>query len=115
MLKERKMRYDERPKAKQIGYVFSDESGDRMTNPRYAIAKLKRLTGIEGLLPHDLRRTFASVAEELDLGAYTVKRLMNHSDGGDVTQGYINLSMDRLRRAIQEIEDRIYSESASES
>jgi integrase len=107
-LKARKARYDARTKDKQIGYVFSDEYGDRMTNPRYAVANLKQRSGVASVNPHDLRRSFASIADELDLGKYTVKRLLNHSDNGDVTAGYISISLDKLRRAIQEIEDTIY-------
>lgn len=108
MLRARKARYDQRPADRQVGFVFSDGRGDRMTNPRYAIASLKRLSGVEFSNPHDLRRSFASVADELDLGRYTVKRLLNHADNGDVTAGYISVSLDKLRRAIQRIEDTIY-------
>jgi integrase len=79
-----------------------------MTNPRYAVANLKQRSGVASVNPHDLRRSFASIADELDLGKYTVKRLLNHSDNGDVTAGYISISLDKLRRAIQEIEDTIY-------
>lgn len=57
---------------------------------------------------HDLRRTFASIAEELDISASTVKRLLNHRTGrGDVTEGYILPSAERLRGAMQRIENRI--------
>lgn len=112
MLVARKSRYDARPKAKQIGFVFSDEYGDRMTNPRYAVANMKKLTSGLDVNPHDLRRTFATIASELDFGAYTIKRLMNHSDGGDVTAGYIRTSMTKLRQSIQQIEDVIYGVAA---
>jgi integrase len=44
--------------------------------------------------PHDLRRTFASIAEGLDISGYSLKRLLNHTTG-DVTQGYVILNMDR--------------------
>ncbi len=57
---------------------------------------------------HDLRRTFGSIAEGLDYGHYTIKRLLNHkkdSDDNDVTSGYIQVSDKRLRAAMNEIED----------
>lgn len=36
---------------------------------------------------HDLRRTFITVAESLDISAYPVKRLVNHKMSRDVTAG----------------------------
>lgn len=60
--------------------------------------------------PHDLRRTFATIADSLDLSGSTVKRLLNHRTGRtDVTAGYIVPSPERLRAAMQRIEDRILS------
>lgn len=56
---------------------------------------------------HDLRRTFASVAE--DEISYTVlKRLLNHSSK-DVTQGYIVVSKEKLRMSMQRVTDAIKS------
>ncbi len=57
--------------------------------------------------PHDLRRTFATVAEGLDIPAYSLKRLMNHMTGGDVTAGYIQIDVERLRAPMQRITDAI--------
>lgn len=56
---------------------------------------------------HDLRRTFITVAEGLDIGHYSLKALLNHSMGNDVTGGYIQLSTERLRESVQRISDRI--------
>lgn len=55
--------------------------------------------------PHDLRRTFATAADSLDIGSSTVKRLLNHRTGRhDVTEGYIVVSPERLRSAMERIE-----------
>ncbi|MBK6728571.1 MAG: integrase family protein [Xanthomonadales bacterium] len=57
---------------------------------------------------HDCRRTFATIAESLDISGSTVKRLLNHRTGrSDVTEGYIVPSAERLRGAMQRIEDRV--------
>ena len=57
---------------------------------------------------HDLRRTFTTIAESLDLSGYTVKALINHKQQiGDVTGGYIIISVDRLRVPMQKITDAI--------
>ena len=57
--------------------------------------------------PHDLRRTFATVAEGLEISTYTLKRLMNHLTGADVTAGYVQIDVERLRGPMQRITDTI--------
>ena len=52
---------------------------------------------------HDLRRTFITTAEGLDLSAYTLKRLLNHKMSSDVTAGYIITETERLREPMQRI------------
>ncbi len=55
---------------------------------------------------HDLRRTFVTVAQRTLNDLATVKRLVNHSDGGDVTlRHYLKLSVEDLRAPMQEVED----------
>lgn len=57
---------------------------------------------------HDCRRTFASIGESLDISGSTLKRLLNHRTGlADVTAGYIVPDPERLRSAMQRIEDRV--------
>jgi len=38
---------------------------------------------------HDLRWTFSTVAESLDLSHYALKRLLYHHITGDVPSGYV--------------------------
>jgi integrase len=54
---------------------------------------------------HDLRRTFTTIAESLDIPGYALKRMLNHSDGSDVTAGYIVTSVERLREPMQKVAD----------
>jgi hypothetical protein len=54
---------------------------------------------------HDLRRTFITIAESLDISAYAVKRLVNHKMNSDVTAGYIMNDVERLRKPMQQISD----------
>lgn len=56
---------------------------------------------------HDLRRTFITIAEGLDIPHYSLKALLNHSMGNDVTGGYIQITTERLREPMQKIADRI--------
>ena len=54
---------------------------------------------------HGLRATFASVAEELVSGG-VLKRMLNHSAGGDVTLGhYVGKSEAQLRAGWQTVAD----------
>lgn len=58
-------------------------------------------------MAHDLRRTFITIAESIDIPAYTLKALVNHHVGTDVTQGYLQINVERLRAPMQQITDFI--------
>jgi integrase len=68
--------------------------------------KVVEASGIKFML-HDLRRTFITIAESLDIPSYTLKKLLNHSTRNDVTGGYIVTDMERLREPMQRITDYI--------
>lgn len=69
--------------------------------------KVAEASGVPFAL-HDLRRTFTTVAESLDISVYTIKALLNHKTGtGDVTRGYAVLSLERLRGAMERISEHI--------
>jgi integrase len=70
-------------------------------------------TEIEGVpfSIHDLRRTFITVAESLDLSPYVIGALVNHRQPtGSVTAGYIKHEVERLREPMQRITDRLREE-----
>jgi integrase len=92
-------------------YVFSDSKGRVISNFRYVLAAIKKTTGIDFCI-HDLRRTFATVAESLDIPAYALKRLLNHADGSDVTAGYIVANVERLRTPMQKITDFVLGKAS---
>jgi integrase len=56
---------------------------------------------------HDLRRTFITIAESLDIPAYALKRLLNHRASADVTGGYIVIDVERLREPVEKIAQQI--------
>lgn len=51
----------------------------------------------------DLRRTFITIAESLDISAYALKRLVNHKMTNDVTTSYIVSDVERLRKPMEQI------------
>ena len=72
----------------------------------YALRQIAESTGI-GVSPHDLRRTFATVAESAEISPLALKLLVAHSSGKDVTSGYTIMSPADLRKAAQRVADRL--------
>lgn len=95
----------QRAQSKINEYVFpgAGESG-HLVEPRRQMARVIEATGIEFSV-HDLRRTFITIAESLDISAYALKRLLNHKMNNDVTSGYIMSDVERLRKPMQMITD----------
>ena len=90
-----------------VGYVFPSGAGrGPIVNIRKQMGRITEASGVPFTL-HDLRRTFTTIADGIDLSQYAVKRLLNHRSGNDVTAGYIVHSVDRLREPIQRIADTI--------
>jgi integrase len=69
-------------------------------------ARVAKSSGIRFTL-HDLRRTFVTIAESLDIPHYALKRLLNHRAETDVTAGYIIIDVERLRRPVERVANRI--------
>lgn len=82
----------------------ADNPSGYLREPRAYVDAVKRESGVVFML-HDLRRTFSTVAESLDLSHYALKRLLNHRMTGDVTAGYISRNVERLRAPMQQITD----------
>lgn len=84
-------------------YVFPgrDNRGP-LVEPKKQIALVIERSGILYSL-HDLRRTFITIAESLDIPPYAIKRLVNHKMSNDVTAGYIISDVERLREPTQKI------------
>ncbi|VEG92508.1 tyrosine-type recombinase/integrase [Legionella spiritensis] len=94
-----------RKQFKSNEYVFPAPSRTgHIVEPRKAMLRVAELSGIPFTI-HDLRRTFATTAESLDLSAYALKRLLNHKMTNDVTAGYIMRDVERLRIPMQRITD----------
>jgi integrase len=97
-------RRDARPSAE---FVFpSRGKTGRMIDLKAPLQSISAMGG-KKISTHDLRRTFLTICEELDIGVMTRKRLVNHSIGSDVTAGYTQISMSKMRRAVESIADYI--------
>lgn len=89
-------------------FVFpGDGARGHLVEPKKQLAKVIEKSELTFTI-HDLRRTFVTIAESLDISAYTVKALVNHkSNDNDVTSGYVQLTLERLRKPMQTITDFI--------
>jgi integrase len=89
-------------------FLFPGRNPDScITEPKTLTQAIARACGVHTSV-HDLRRTFATTAERLDISSYAVKRLLNHMTGSDVTAGYIVTDIERLRRPMQAISDFLF-------
>lgn len=97
MFTERKKRYG------NYEYVFPGTGKQGyLAEPKKGVYKVIASTGIQ-FTCHDMRRTFITIAESLEISAYALKRLINHR-ATDVTSGYIIVDVERLRSPVQKIE-----------
>ena len=88
-------------------YIFQGTTPDKPLNdPKKQLDKVRKISGVYFNL-HDLRRTFITIAESLDINTYALKQLLNHKDQRDVTGGYIITDMERLREPMNKITDYI--------
>ncbi|HEY9755406.1 MAG TPA: tyrosine-type recombinase/integrase [Oculatellaceae cyanobacterium] len=94
-------------------FVFPGESVDghiSIDNEFYL--RTAKKAGIR-FTPHDARRTFACVADSLELPLQTIKRLLNHRTN-DVTTGYIIHNVERLRKPVEQITHEILRQAGRE-
>ncbi|MBG77471.1 MAG: integrase [Alphaproteobacteria bacterium] len=104
MLQKRRQRYG------NYEYVFPGPGKHGyLAEPKKGIYKVIERTGIQ-FTCHDLRRTYITIAESLDISAYALKRLINHRVT-DVTGGYIMNSVERLRDPVNRISNFILESS----
>jgi integrase len=105
---ERKLRAGTSP------WVFPTQSASgHLEECKSFVRRVGARSGIEFSM-HDLRRTFITTAESLDIPAYALKRLLNHRTAGDVTGGYIIIDVERLRDPVERVANRILELVTSE-
>jgi integrase len=88
---------------KELKKTSKGECPFPIEEPRKFIQKVRDDSEVHFTI-HDLRRTFITIAESLDIGVYTIKTLVNHRTGQiDVTEGYIQINTERLREPMERI------------
>lgn len=102
MLTERKKISEKRK------FVFAKVNGLLAEDMRSAQSRLEKIMGFR-ITSHDLRRTYVTAANNTRLTQYTLKALINHISGGDVTANYVQVGEDEIRQAAQDVADFILS------
>lgn len=87
-------------------WVFPGKGTNRhLTNVQHIVKEVGKESA--PFMLHDLRRTFITMAESLDISTYALKRLINHKMTADVTAGYIVHDVERLRVPMQRVTDAL--------
>jgi integrase len=86
-------------------YVFPGNVHGHTVAAYTSCSIVRRRSGIAFCL-HDLRRTFMTIGDEIEVKNEVIKSLVNHKID-DVTEGYIIRSIERRRRATQKITNAI--------
>lgn len=92
-------------------WVFPSPRNNKkhITEPRGSVAMVSKALGSPFTL-HDLRRTFITIAESLDIPAYALKQLLNHRNPNDVTADYIISDVERVREPMEKVSKFIFNE-----
>lgn len=101
-------RVDETDSAFDYVFPASNKGPSTCGHTKYAnrlLYRVARESGVNMRSRHGLRRTFASIGEQVAVGTYTLKRLMNHITGtsADITLQYAQLSVEQLREPAERI------------
>jgi integrase len=90
------------------GYVFPSHGKKTgyIAEPKFPLDAVAKVCGVS-VSVHDLRRTFITVAEETEISPMALKALVNHSLGKDVTEGYVQMRVERLRAPAQKVADSL--------
>jgi integrase len=88
-------------------YVFPSHAASRhIESVKFFFSQVAAASGV-CISPHDLRRTYITTAEGADISVMALKALVNHSLGCSVTEGYIQLTVERLRQPAQHVADKL--------
>jgi integrase len=88
-------------------YVFpSNSKAGYLAEPKFFLNQVALATGIR-VSVHDLRRTYITIAESCDISPWALRALVNHSVGSGVTEGYIQMTAERLREPAARVADRL--------
>ena len=87
-------------------YVFfSTSASGHVEEPKSFFRDIGEASGVR-ISPHDLRRSYLTVAESCDISPLALAALANHTMPG-VTSQYVRFTVDRLREPAQKVADKL--------
>ncbi|MBI3918996.1 MAG: integrase family protein [Betaproteobacteria bacterium] len=93
-------------------YVFpsSSDRTKHLIEPRNVLRDVNKRSGVTHTL-HDLRRSFATFLESLDVSVYAARKLMGHKAASNDVMGrhYVVTDVERLRPAVEKLESFVLS------
>lgn len=93
-------------------FVFPGKDKDKhIEEPKRAIMNVTKSTGV-AFTVHDLRRTFATICDEVKLTKNDISALLNHQSNRDVTANYIITDLPRMRERMQTVSDFVFEKIA---
>jgi integrase len=98
---------ERKSKTADSDFVFPGRGGKHMVDSDHVIRGVAEKCDYPFTL-HDLRRTFLTTAELLEVPHYALKKLANHVSRRDVTGGYIVVNVARLRVYMTRISEHLY-------
>jgi integrase len=85
-------------------YIFPAKQGKgysstkHLSDCRKALDKITEQACIPNVRPHDLRRTFTTILDELNISEGNIKSLLNHNDGTVTRKHYLQTTNTELKR-----------------
>lgn len=95
-----------REQASNSEFVFPGRDGHHMVDSDHVIRGVAEKCGHAFTL-HDLRRSFLTTAEMLEVPYYVLKKLANHVSKRDVMSGYVIVDVQRLRVYMNKISEHL--------
>jgi integrase len=91
-------------------YIFQGKKPNGYLHPpKRQLARARKLVGFH-FTNHDLRRTFETMANRLNLSTYTLDKLINHKNSKTITGRYIVLEIDDLREPMEKTAELLWNE-----
>jgi integrase len=95
-------------RASRVGW--KSKTRTHIKEPKMALREVKKVSGI-GFSAHDLRRTFGTLLNELDVGDITVRKALNHAPGDVASRHYIQTRLKYLLPIYQRLETLVLTEA----
>ena len=85
-------------------YIFPARQGKGLSNTKHlsdfrqTLDKITDRAFIPSVRPHDLRRSFTTMLDELDISESNIKALLNHNDGTVTKKHYLQATNIEIKR-----------------